>query len=58
MSSSSRGDFFRSVSVYLFDGNSFFLENLAFFLNRQNGIRVTLKTTSIEKACSFAKKNF
>lgn len=57
MSSSSRGDFFRSVSVYLFDGNSFFLENLAFFLNRQNGIIVTGKTTSIEEACQLTKNN-
>ena len=57
MSSSSRGDFFRSVSVYLFDGNSFFLENLAFFLNRQNGIIVIGKTTSIEEACQLTKNN-
>ncbi len=58
MSSSSRGDFFRSVSVYLFDGNSFFLENLAFFLNRQNGIRVIGKTTSIiEEARQLTKNN-
>jgi len=57
MSSSSRGDFFRSVSVYLFDGNSFFLENLAFFLNRQNEIIVTGKTTSIEEACQLTKNN-
>ncbi len=57
MSSSSRGDFFRSVSVFLFDGNSFFLENLAFFLNRQNGIRVIGKTTSIEEACQLTKNS-
>jgi len=57
MSSSSRGDFFRSVSVYLFGGNSFFLENLAFFLNRQNGIRVIGKTTSIEEARQLTKNN-
>ena len=57
MSSSSRGDFFRSVSVYLFDGNSFFLENLAFFLNRQNGIIVIGKTTSIEEARQLTKNS-
>jgi len=57
MSSYSRGDFFRSVSVYLFDGNSFFLENLAFFLNRQKGIRVTGKITSIEEAHQLTKNN-
>ncbi|HOQ68272.1 MAG TPA: response regulator, partial [Candidatus Atribacteria bacterium] len=55
--SSSRGDFFRSVSVYLFDGNSFFLENLAFFLNRQNGIIVIGKTTSIEEARQLTKNS-
>jgi len=57
MSFSLGEDFFRSVSVYLFDGNSFFLENLAFFLNRQNGIRVIGKTTSIEEACQLTKNN-
>ncbi len=57
MSFSLGEDFFRSVSVYLFDGNSFFLENLAFFLNRQNGIIVIGKTTSIEEARQLTQNN-
>jgi len=49
---------FKDISAFLFNDNPLFLDNLAFLLNQQKGIRVTGKTTSIEKACSFAKKNF
>ena len=52
-----RGDFFKSISVFLCDNNFLFLENLAFLLNRQNGIRVTGTTTSIEEARQLTKKN-
>jgi len=47
---------FKDISAFLFCYNSLFGNNLA-FLNRQNGIRVTLKTTSIEKARQLTKKN-
>ena len=46
---------FKDISAFLLNDNPLFLDNFT-FLNRQNGIRVTLKTTSIEKACPFAKK--
>ncbi len=41
---------FKNISAFLCDDNPLFLDNLAFFLNRQNGIRVTGKITSIEEA--------
>lgn len=57
MAFSGRGELFsKSISAFLFCYNSLFGNNLAFLFNRQKGIRVTLKTTSIGKACSFAKK--
>ncbi|MDI3543421.1 MAG: hypothetical protein PWP57_1026 [Candidatus Atribacteria bacterium] len=53
-----RGEVFsKDVSVFLFDDNPLFLENLAFLLNRQNGIRVTGKTTSLEEARQLTQKN-
>ncbi len=56
MYSSWRGNSsFKGISVYFFCYNSLFLDNLV-FLNRQKGIRVTGKNTSIEKARPFAKK--
>ncbi len=48
---------FKDISAFLFNDNPLFLDNFT-FLNRQKGIRVTGKTTSIEEACPFAKKNF
>ena len=41
---------FKDISAFLLNNNSLFGDNLAFRLNRENGIRVTLKTTSIEEA--------
>ena len=53
-----RGELFsKNISVFLFNDNSLFLDNLAFFLNRQNGIRVIGKTTSIEEARQLTKNN-
>lgn len=52
-----RGDFFKSISVFLFGDNFLFLENLAFFLNRQQGIRVVGTTTSLEEARQLTKEN-
>ncbi|MBP9015203.1 MAG: hypothetical protein KBH15_01695 [Candidatus Atribacteria bacterium] len=42
--------FSKNISAYLFNNNSLFGDNLAFLLNRQNGIRVTGKITSLEEA--------
>jgi len=47
---------FKDISAFLFNDNPLFLDNLAFLLNRQKGIRVIGKTTSIEEARPFAKK--
>jgi len=47
---------FKDISAFLFNDNPLFLDNLSFLLNRQNGIRVTGKTTSIEKARQLTKK--
>lgn len=52
-----RGGFFKSIFVFLCDNNFLFLENLAFLLNRQKGIKVTGTTTSIEEARQLTKKN-
>ena len=52
-----RGDFSKGVSVFLCNDNPLFLENLAFFLNRQKGIKVAGTTTSIEQARQLTKKN-
>jgi len=41
---------FKDISAFLFNNNSLFGDNLAFLLNRQNGIRVTGKITSLEEA--------
>jgi len=58
MAFSVRGELFsKSISAFLCDDNPLFLDNLAFFLNRQNGIRVIGKTTSIEEARQLTQKN-
>lgn len=47
----------KDISVFLCDDNPLFLENLAFLLNQQKGIIVVGKTTSLEEARQFTKKN-
>jgi len=49
--------FSKNISVFLCGENSLFLDNLAFFLNRQKGIRVIGKTTSIEEARQLTKNS-
>ena len=53
-----RGELFsKNISVFLFNDNSLFLDNLAFFLNRQKGIRVIGKITSLEEARQLTKNS-
>ncbi len=58
MYSSWRGDSsFKDISTFLFNNNSLFGDNLAFFFNRQNGIRVIGKITSLEEARQLTKNS-
>jgi len=58
MYSSWRGDSsFKDISTFLFNNNPLLGDNLAFFLNRQNGIRVIGKITSLEEARQLTKNN-
>ena len=48
---------FKDISAFLFNDNSLFGDNLAFLLNRQKGIRVIGKITSLEEARQLTKNS-